>query len=42
MQWGNKILFDRGSKGMIVTLHGEGYTERHIAAKLRATVLFYA
>ena len=30
--WVKTIVFDRGSKG---TLHGEGYSERDIAAKLR-------
>ena len=32
MQWQN-IVFVRGSKGTIVSLHGEGYTERDTAAK---------
>ena len=27
-QWAKKFVFDRGSKVNIITLHGDGYTER--------------
>ena len=34
---GQKIIFDRSRRSQIFTLHGEGYTERDIAAKVRCS-----